>query len=98
MSHHESIEDNDRHIDLSENNEVDIANEDKNEDKLNINKKNLESSRDEFMKKEEQKTDEKITKVEHNETNINNSTIKKTYYQKKAKIAGIVTIHFISFF
>ena len=53
MSHHESIEDNDRHIDLSENNEVDIANEDKNEDKLNINKKNLESSRDEFMKKEE---------------------------------------------
>ena len=29
-----------------------------------------------------------ITKAEHNETNINNNTIKKTYYQKKAKIAG----------
>lgn len=85
MSHHESIEDNDRHIDLSENNEVDIANEDKNEDKLNINKKNLESSRDEFMKKEEQKTDEKLTKDNPEKSTDDKKENKKEEEKEKEK-------------
>ena len=74
-------------LDISENNQVDILNENQNQednfDKLNLNTKKLDSSRERMIPKEE-KTDEKVTK-----DNIE-KTIEKDISEKKEEKEGII--------